>query len=62
MVGARKERIIICKESIVCQRHRRSFTAQFKREAVQMIQKQGLSVAETARRLKDAANQRSGGR
>lgn len=32
-------------------KNRRSFTAQFKREAVQMIQKQGLSVAETARRL-----------
>ena len=30
---------------------RRSFTAEFKREAVLMIQKQGLSVAETARRL-----------
>ena len=30
---------------------RRSFTAGFKREAVQMIHKQGLSVAETARRL-----------
>jgi len=29
---------------------RRSFTAEFKREAVQMLQKQGLSVAETARR------------
>jgi len=30
---------------------RRKFTAEFKREAVQMIQQQGLSVAETARRL-----------
>lgn len=30
---------------------RRSFTAQFKREAVQMIRQQGLSVAESARRL-----------
>ena len=30
---------------------RRSFTAEFKREAVQMIHQQGLSVAETARRL-----------
>ena len=30
---------------------RRKFTAEFKREAVEMIQQQGLSVAETAQRL-----------
>ncbi len=30
---------------------RRSFTVQFKREAVQLIEQQGLSVAEAARRL-----------
>ncbi|MCA9088812.1 MAG: transposase [Planctomycetaceae bacterium] len=35
---------------------RRSFTAQFKREAVQMIRQQGLSVAESAWRLDVHAN------
>ncbi len=32
-------------------RVRRTFTAEFKREAVELIRKQGLSVAEAARRL-----------
>ncbi len=32
-------------------RVRRVFTAEFKREAVELIRKQGLSVAEAARRL-----------
>lgn len=32
-------------------RVRRMFTAEFKREAVELIRKQGLSVAEAARRL-----------
>lgn len=32
-------------------RVRRTFTAEFKREAVELICKQGLSVAEAARRL-----------
>jgi transposase len=32
-------------------RVRRTFTAEFKREAVELIRQQGLSVAEAARRL-----------
>ena len=32
-------------------RVRRTFTAEFKREAVELIRKQGLSIAEAARRL-----------
>jgi transposase len=35
---------------------RRTYTAEFKREAVEMVAKQGLSVAEAARRLGVHAN------
>ena len=37
-------------------RVRRTFTAEFKREAVELIRKQGLSVAEAAERLDVHAN------
>jgi transposase len=37
-------------------RVRRTFTAEFKREAVELIRKEGLSVAEAARRLDVHAN------
>jgi transposase len=37
-------------------RVRRTFTSEFKREAVELIRKQGLSVVEAARRLDVHAN------
>lgn len=35
---------------------RRQFTSEFKREAVQLVEQQGLSVSEAARRLDVGAN------